>query len=383
MAGAHLREVDRRATRMPWIVAAVALGVGLVVGVVLVGSPDDEVATAAVVDVVDDVLAGEVAAAATPGGVAVANPDAAPITIAFVGDINGEGSLRQRLIDDPAGFVGPFADVLRDADLTIGNLEAAITTGGAAVDKQFTFRVPPSILDALEAGGVDVVSAANNHGIDFGPAGLVDTLAAKAARADGMVIGIGADEDEAYAPFVVEVGGHTVAVIAASQVIDGDFITSWTAGAGKPGVASAKRVDRLVDEVRAARVFADTVVVFLHWGIETEVCPSSVQQDLAVSLTEAGADIVVGGHAHRVQAGGRLGDGFVGYGLGNFLFGAVSPDSAKTGVLLVTVDGREIVDYEWKPGRIVDRVPHPLVDTDAAAAVDEWNSLRGCTNLRD
>ena len=61
----------------------------------------------------------------------------------------------------------------------------------------------------------------------------------------------------------------------------------------------------------------------------------------------------------------------------------VSPDSAKTGVLLVTVDGREIVDYEWKPGRIVDRVPHPLVDTDAAAAVDEWNSLRGCTNLMD
>lgn len=356
---------------------------GLATGFVAVGVGGNSDAAVLAEAPASTAIAGDVVSGvAVMGGSAIARPDPGPITLAFVGDINAEGSAADRLAVDPAGFVGPFADVLHGADLAIGNLEAAVTTGGAAADKQFTFRVPPSILDALEAGGIDVVSAANNHGLDYGAAGLSDTLVAKAARADGMLIGIGADEDEAYAPFVIDVAGQTVAVIAATQVIDGEFITSWTAGPDRPGLASAKRVDRLVDEVRTARAVADTVVVYLHWGIETETCPSSVQQELATTLTAAGADVVVGGHAHRVQSGGRLGDAFVGYGLGNFLFGTRSPASEKTGVLLVTVDGREIVGYEWRPGRIVDRVPRPLDGAAAVAAVDEWNSLRSCTNLR-
>lgn len=383
MAGAHLRDEDRRALRLPWLVAGAALLVGLVIGVVVTGGGSDDGGAAA--DVVAD--GGDLAARAVldpdpaRAGVAVARPDPGPITLAFVGDINAERSLRTRLEQDPAGFVGPFADLLRGADLVVGNLEAAVTAGGTAIDKEFTFRAPPSILDALAAGGIDVVSVANNHGLDFGASGLEETLAIKRSRADGMLIGVGADEDEAFAPYVAEVRGHTVAVIAATQVIDGDLITQWTAGTATAGLASAKRVDRLVAEVRATRERADTVVVFVHWGTETEVCPNSLQQELATTLVEAGADIVVGGHAHRVQSGGRLGQAFVGYGLGNFLFGAVSTESAKTGVLLVTVDGRSIEGYEWRPGRIVDRVPMPLAGDDAAAAVDEWNSLRSCTNL--
>ena len=308
------------------------------------------------------------------------------ITIAFVGDVNHEGSLRTRLSDRPEDFVGPFAELLRSADLAIANLEAALTTGGSAVPKEFTFRAPPEILDALMAGGVDVVSAANNHGIDFGTSGLDDTLATKRAR-DGVggirVIGVGGDEDEAYAPFVADVRGQRVAVIAATQVLDSDLIRAWTATDEQAGLASAKRVDRLVEEIERTRADADTVIVFLHWGVETETCPSSSQQELARTLADAGADLIVGTHAHRVQSGGRLGNAFVGYGLGNFLFGAVSDESAKSGVLLVTVDGRDVVDYEWKPGRISDRVPMPLDGGDAVAAVDEWNDLRSCTNLTE
>lgn len=383
MAGAHLRDEDRRAFRLPGLVTVGALLLGMVLGVVATGGGSDvgEASADVVSGTGDDVSTPAVGR--SPAGVAAARPDPGPITLAFVGDINAERSLRSRLDADPAGFVGPFADLLRGADLAIGNLEAALTTGGAALDKEFTFRAPPSILDALATGGIDVVSAANNHGLDYGPSGLEETLAVKRSRADGMLIGVGGDEDEAFAPYVAEVGGHTVAVIAATQVIDGGLITEWTASSGTPGLASAKRVDRLVAEVGAARAIADTVVVFLHWGTETETCPNSVQQELAVTLAEAGADVIVGAHAHRVQSGGRLGQAFVGYGLGNFLFGTVSPESAKTGVLLVTVDGRSVEGYEWRPGRIVDRVPMPLEGADAAAAVDEWTALRSCTNLTE
>lgn len=338
----------------------------------------------------DDDAAFDTTDAADRGGegIAVANPVEAsverrPITIAFAGDIYVERSLATRLEEDPNGFVGPFAALLGDADLAIGNLEAALVEDGTPLAKEFTFAAPPAVLDALRQGGFDVLSVANNHGMDYGADGLEQTLAIKRSQQDGIVIGVGGDEDEAFAPYVAEVEGQTVAVIAATQVIDADLISSWTATEDQGGIASAKRVDRLVEEVESVRATADTVIVYLHWGIETETCPSDSQQELAQTLADAGADLVVGGHAHRVQGGGRLGTTFVGYGLGNFLFGAVSDESAKSGVLLVEVDGRDVLDYEWTPGRISDRVPIPLQGDEKDAAVDEWNELRDCTNLTE
>ncbi len=304
-----------------------------------------------------------------------------PITIAFAGDSYFEGALRSRLDGAPDTAVGPFADQLRAADLTVINLETAIAVGGTRADKQFAFRAPPSALRALRAAGVDVASMANNHGLDYGPDGLQESLAAKAAQADGMVIGIGADEDDAYEPYRATVKGQRVAVIGATQVLDDSLITAWTATATKAGMASAKRVDRLVAEVKEARADSDTVVVFLHWGVEKETCPTASQEELARTLVDAGADVVVGSHAHRLQGGGRLGDAVVHYGLGNFLFKENSAEGARTGVFEVTVDGREVQDYRWTPGRISGSVPRPLTGADAAAELRYWEGLRSCTNL--
>jgi poly-gamma-glutamate synthesis protein (capsule biosynthesis protein) len=98
-------------------------------------------------------------------------------------------------------------------------------------------------------------------------------------------------------------------------------------------------------------------------------------------LAEAGADIVVGGHAHRLQGGGRLGDALVHYGLGNFLFRANSPEGARTGVLEVTVTGRRIDGYRWVPGRIDGSVPAPLEGATAADELAYWEGLRACAGL--
>ena len=196
------------------------------------------------------------------------------MTIAFVGDMNAEGALADRLAADPAGFVGPFTPILAGADLAVGNLETAITERGSPPPgKAFAFRAPATVLDALRLGGFDTVSLANNHGIDFGVEGLADSVAAKRASGDDFMIGIGLDEAEAYAPYSVEIKGQRIAVIGATQVLDSSLIDLWTAGPDKGGVASAKRTDRLVEAVAAARATHDTVVVFLHWGIETEECP--------------------------------------------------------------------------------------------------------------
>ena len=127
---------------------------------------------------------------------------------------------------------------------------------------------------------------------------------------------------------------------------------------------------------------SETVVVFLHWGVELEQCPSARQRTLAKQLVAAGADVVVGGHAHRVQGAGRLGKALVGYGLGNFVWYSTSELSTQTGVLLVTVDGRRIVGYRWEPARIVDGTPRPLSGAERRSEIASWRKLRGCTGLR-
>jgi poly-gamma-glutamate capsule biosynthesis protein CapA/YwtB (metallophosphatase superfamily) len=312
---------------------------------------------------------------------AVARPRGAPAVLAFAGDVHFEGALGSRVSTDPEHALAPIAPVLRSADIAVVNLETAVTNGGSPTAKEFTFRAPATAFAALRGAGVDVASMANNHGLDYGLDGLRDSLAA-AKRYRFPLIGIGLDDAQAYRPFGRTVNGQRIAVIGATQVLDDELISAWTAGPGKPGLASAKNVPRLLRAVRAARKTSDTVVVFLHWGVELEQCPSADQRQLAKQLVAAGADVVVGGHAHRVQGAGRLGRALVGYGLGNFVWYGTSELSTRTGVLLVTVDGRRVVSYRWAPARIVDGVPHPLSGAERGRALSAWRSLRGCTGLK-
>jgi len=303
-----------------------------------------------------------------------------PVTIAFAGDVHFEGELRPRLLADPEAVLDPVEPILASADLAVVNLETTITERGTPEDKEYTFRAPPSAVDAVRAGGVDVVSLANNHGMDFGMTGLEDTLLAEYVTGFPF-IGIGLDDRHAYEPFRIEIRGQRIAVIAATQVLDEHLIPSWTAKPDKPGLASAKEVDRLTAEVRAARSDSDTVVVFLHWGTQGQTCPNPQQQVLARQLADAGADIIVGTHAHRVLAGGMLGDALVHYGLGNFVFyGTAGKPTAESGILRVTVTGRRVDAFEWLPAQIANGVARPLSGAAADEALARWRALRACTD---
>lgn len=307
-----------------------------------------------------------------------------PVTFAFGGDVHFEGGLRTKLAADPATVLAPIAAVLSAADLAVVNLETAITERGAPQDKEYKFRTPPTALAALATAGVDVASMANNHGLDYGPDGLLDSLAAKAASPSPVVIGIGANATEAFAPFRVEVKGQRIAVFTATDVLDGNLLDAWTATDTQAGVASAKPpwVDKLVAGVFSARADSDTVVVFLHWGEEGQTCPDESQRTLAQRLVDSGADIVVGSHAHRQQGAGRLGTAFVGYGLGNFIFYNESGPAGVSGVLQVTATGRDVDAYSWLPAQIKGGVPEPVPPgPDADKALADWNALRDCTGL--
>lgn len=304
-----------------------------------------------------------------------------PVTMVFGGDIHFDGPLAARLEADPASIFDGLQPTLREADLAVVNLETAIGGGGRPVAKAFNFRASAAALPALTDAGVDVISMANNHGLDFGTDGLRETLDA-IDFLDAPVIGIGRDEAQAYRPFTTTINGQRIAVIAATSVLDANLIASWTATPTQAGLASAKRTDRLLDAVRAAREDADTVVVFLHWGTEKMFCPNGNQRELAPALVFAGADVVVGGHAHRVLGGGFMGNAYVHYGLGNLVFRTSGSDARDTGLLRLTVTGRRIDAAEWLPGRIgTDFTPVLLSGADAERPAAVWHSRRECTGL--
>ncbi|MBW8482953.1 CapA family protein [Actinomadura parmotrematis] len=306
--------------------------------------------------------------------------DKRPALIAFAGDTHFEGPLRARLAS-PKTALGPIAGTLRSADLTMLNLETAITTGGTpAPAKQFTFRAPPSAFTALKAAGVDVVSMANNHGMDYMEGGLRDSL--KAIEKSGFpVVGIGANADEAYKARRFTVKGNRIAIVGATQVLDDHLIEAWTATDSKGGLASAKDEARMVRAVKDAGEGSDVVIVHLHWGQELKSCPLPRQQALARKLIEAGADAVIGGHAHIPLGGGYLDGAYVDYGMGNFVFSSASGQTANSGVLLLRVQDGKVTAGKWKPARISGGLPRLMTGAAASAELKRWNGLRSCTGL--
>jgi poly-gamma-glutamate synthesis protein (capsule biosynthesis protein) len=347
------------------------------------GEPDPRADDFASVQPADGTAPASSPAAPSAGTTPAAPTPPGGFTIAFAGDVNFAGRTADRLAADPGSVFGVAAPGLAAADLTVVNLETAITTGGDPEPKQFTFRAPPSALTALADAGIDVASMANNHGADYGRTGLDDTVAA-IGKSGLPVIGVGANETQAMAPFRTTIHGAEVAIFAATAVHD-HTLESWTATGERPGVASAFD-PQLVANVTAAAAKGETVIVFLHWGTEYVSCPDDDQLRLADQLAGAGAAAVVGAHAHVLQgAGWRPNGTYIAYGLSNFLwwrsFGNEQDDN---GVLTLRFEGKRVTQARFAPSHLDDSgVPVPATGTQAERITSEWQQDRECTNLAD
>ena len=299
------------------------------------------------------------------------------VTLAFAGDVHFTGRTA-RLLSDPASAFGPVAAVLRSADFAAVNLETSVTSRGVPQPKTYHFRTTPAAFTALRDAGVDLVTMANNHVLDYGTVGLADTLAA-ARAARFPYVGIGADAAAAWAPYVTTVKGMRIAVVGVSQVAE--LASSWVATPSRPGEANAIDPGRTLAAVKAARRLAPTVIVFMHWGTEGQACPDPGQLLLARKLAAAGAGIIVGAHAHMLQGSGWLGHTFVAYGMGNFLWWERSYSTA-TGVLELTIHPHAPLTARFIPA-VVSGTGQPVPDRGAVArqAIAHYDSLRACTEL--
>jgi poly-gamma-glutamate synthesis protein (capsule biosynthesis protein) len=283
-----------------------------------------------------------------------------------------------KLLADPATAFGPISAVFRSADFSAVNLETAVTSDGTPQPKTYHFRAPTTAFTALRDAGIDLVTMANNHVLDYGQVGLANTLvAAKAAKFP--YVGIGVNAAAAWAPYVTTIKGVKIAIIGVSQVAE--LASSWVATDTRPGEANAIDVPRTLAAVRAAKRLASVVIVFMHWGTEGTSCPNPDQLSLARQLSDAGASIIIGAHAHMLQGSGWLGHTFVAYGMGNFLWWENSY-STTTGVLELTLHPHAPLTARFIPA-VVSGTGQPIPDTGSAArqAAAHYASLAGCAEL--
>jgi poly-gamma-glutamate synthesis protein (capsule biosynthesis protein) len=210
-------------------------------------------------------------------------------------------------------FAPEVVEAARDADVLIANLECCISDGGApAPDRVFHFRAPPLAAEALAQLGVDCVTLANNHALDYGPDALADTLEHLDA-AGVRCVGAGANEAEARAPVTLEANGERLRVVAFA-----DHPAEYAAGTEHPGIAFAetfrrKLPDWLLDG--AQRDAGESVLVCAHWGPNMSPRPVPEVRRAGRALERAGATLIAGHSAHVVHGM----EGHVLYDLGDFI----------------------------------------------------------------
>ena len=204
-----------------------------------------------------------------------------------------------------------------DADIAMVNNEFPYSNRGTkAQDKQYTFRADPSNVKILNEMGVDIVSLANNHALDFGVDALIDSMEALKG-ASILYGGAGNNLDEAKEIKYIEKNNKKVAFLCATRVIP---VSEWNATSDRAGLFTTYDSSNLVAQITESENNADATIVFVHWGVERAENPEDYQRELAKKYIDAGADMVIGAHSHCLQGMEVYNGKLITYSLGNFIF---------------------------------------------------------------
>lgn len=238
--------------------------------------------------------------APAPSDAVQTEPEHERFTISLVGDCTLAGNRFQSLCGDDMGY--PFENVreyFENDDATIANLECNFSDALLSSGSLFHFKAPTGNADMLVSGGIDFVTTANNHIMDYGQRGLDDTLSALDER------GIAYGTDGQSVVFTTE-SGLKLGIYCGY----GGFMISET------------QIKEAIDKLKADG--AEYIICALHWGVEGAYRPNAYQKNLAHAAIDAGADLVYGSHPHVLQPAEEYGGGLILYSLGNFSFGGNS-----------------------------------------------------------
>lgn len=318
-------------------------------------------------------------------------PTSFPVKMNFTGDV-----MLARRYDNPGGLIDSLGvNAIFDptlpwlgnaADITVANLEGPITAQGTRhPTKPIVFRGKPRNIAGLAHAGIDVVSLANNHIIDYGLAGMRETQESLAANRIAYS-GAGANSDEAYQPVFRQQSGVNIAFLAASDRNGqyDNYQPYLDAGLNKPGFAMLDTY-HLREQIRTVEDDADVIVVELHTGEEYAPAPGAPGNDEgrmtkdespedefyspfalfpAPGDTEerhraidAGADLVVCHHPHVLQGFEVYQGKLIAHSLGDFTFDLNYPETYPTVILNGAIDATGFYDYSLTPVYIDDYIP--------------------------
>jgi hypothetical protein len=246
------------------------------------------------------------------GGDPVPPPPPPPrsFSMVVVGDVMLDRTVGQRIKTNGAESIfAKVRDELRSADITFANLESPLSTTGAHAPKSCIFRADPAAVDVLVDGGIDVVALSNNHCLDPGTAGMLQTLD-HLESAGVAYCGAHKERERSWEPALFEVDGLTLGFVACTDL-------SFEHG-------SWCKVDRerveFARHIAAADEKCDLLFVSIHWGNEYQDVPTERQQETAKAAIEAGADLIIGHHPHTLQGVGQHNGVPILYSCGNFVF---------------------------------------------------------------
>jgi poly-gamma-glutamate capsule biosynthesis protein CapA/YwtB (metallophosphatase superfamily) len=303
-----------------------------------------------------------------------ATPVPEPLTtLTVVGDLMlGRGVAGQP--GGPPARLRPMAGHLRAADLTVGNLESALSDDGPAQQGTDSFHAPPTVLEALAEAGVDALSLANNHTGDYGPEAFLATLDAFRGRRIEP-FGAGRDLRAATRAAVLVRNGIRFGLLGFNAIGETPRATPRTPGAlsvrmpPRTGPLTRGDLAQVTGAVRRLAERVDVVVVLPHWGTQYTHAAEPVQSLVGRRLVDAGADLVVGGHPHWVQGLERYDGAVIAHSLGNFVFDMDFMDQTMEGVTLTArFRGDRLRGVELTPYRL-DRTftPRPVTGSSARA----------------
>lgn len=274
------------------------------------------------------------------------------LTLLFGGDILLDdnyammSSFKSRGSSIEDTFSGDLLDKMQSADIFMLNNEFTFTDRGEPTPgKTFTFRAKPENISFYEKIGVDVVSVANNHIFDYGEISMLDTF--DTLEGAGIAYsGAGRNIDEAIKPVYVIGNGMKVAIVCATQIERNSSPDTRAATQDLPGVFRCMEPDMLVNAIKEAKDNSDLVILYIHWGTESQSDIDWLQEKQAPLYAEAGADIIIGCHPHCLQKIDVVEKTPVIYSLGNYWFNSKTLD---TGLVELEIIDKELAGIRFIP----------------------------------
>ena len=280
-----------------------------------------------------------------------------------VGDIMLSRKVNTLIQENSLNYpVAKMADFLAAADITVANLESPLSvTGTRLPGKGIWFRAPRENVQVLLTAGIDLVTLANNHMVDYDTPALLETREVL-DEAGIKHVGAGANDTEARQPLIAEVNGLKIAYLGYSEMGDIFFSYNYV----RPLKASDTRaginnftVERVLEDVKKVREQADIVIVMLHWGLEYEYYPEDYQRLAAHRLIDGGVDLLIGHHPHCIQRVETYNGGIIAYSLGNFIFDQNFSDQTREGLVFeVELSSLGWVQAKLHPVFILESQPY-------------------------